>query len=152
MLDTLTGRLGATTPEQQRRVAFAAFDILYAALRGPSAEAIRRRRGLKHSSLTPLTASSPDSDHDRRDHSDAVLASQIRRPSARAVKHLTTIDFRSTKPSRLGKEHLRGRVALQERHPTLPSWLVRAPYRLLIPPTAHFAERSLRRSQAGRAP
>jgi len=36
-------------------------------------------------------------------------------------------------------------VARQERHPTLPNRLVRTPYRLLIPATAYFAERSLRR-------
>lgn len=62
----------------------------------------------------------------------------------KSVKHLTSIDFRSEGPNRLGKEHLRGRVVHEERHPKLPSWLVRLPYRMLIPPTAFVAERSLR--------
>lgn len=64
----------------------------------------------------------------------------------KSIKHLTGLDFRNEAPSRLGKEHLRGRVAREERHPSLPNWLVRTPYRLLITPTAHVAERSLRRS------
>ncbi|MCP4967038.1 MAG: molybdopterin-dependent oxidoreductase [bacterium] len=65
----------------------------------------------------------------------------------KSIKHLISIDFRNEPPNRLGLEHLRGRVAYEERHPTLPSWLVRTPYRILIPPTAHLAERSLRRSK-----
>ena len=66
----------------------------------------------------------------------------------KSVKHLTSIDRRSVAPRSLGKEHLRGRVALEERHPTLPSWLVRFPYRLLIPPTAAIAEHSLERARS----
>ncbi|MGB3735644.1 MAG: molybdopterin-dependent oxidoreductase [Ilumatobacter sp.] len=61
------------------------------------------------------------------------------------VKHLTTIDFRRTEPeSTLGaKEHLRARVALEERHATLANWVVRVPYRMSIIPTAIAAERGL---------
>ncbi len=63
----------------------------------------------------------------------------------KSVKHLVGIDLRQDAPRRLGKEHLRGRVEQQERHPTLPSWLVKYPYRAMIPPTALLAERSLRK-------
>ena len=66
----------------------------------------------------------------------------------KSVKHLIGIDFRSNAPQSMSKEHLRGRVALEERHPKLPNWLIRMPYRLLIPPTAFIAERSLRRHHA----
>ncbi len=57
-------------------------------------------------------------------------------------------DFRKDKPaSSVGpKEHLRARVALEERHATLPNWLLRIPYRLTIVPTALAAERGLRKS------
>lgn len=63
-------------------------------------------------------------------------------------KHLTRLDFRTERPaSMLGpKEHLRGRVALEERHARLPNWAVRVPYRLLIAPTAIAGERGLRKS------
>ena len=64
------------------------------------------------------------------------------------IKHLVGIDFRAEEPrSRYGsKEHLRGRVALEERHATLPNWALRVPYRLVIAPTALLAERSLRKA------
>lgn len=64
------------------------------------------------------------------------------------VKHLVGIDLRDTEPeSMLGpKEHLRARVALEERHATLPNWAVRVPYRLTVIPTALAAERGLRNS------
>lgn len=65
----------------------------------------------------------------------------------KSVKHIVSIDFRDKPPEHLGKMHLRGRVALEERHPTLPNWLLRLPYRLLIPPTALIAERTLSRSE-----
>lgn len=64
----------------------------------------------------------------------------------KSVKHLVAIDFRADKPRIMSKEHLRARVALEERHPRLPSWLLRLPYRLMIAPTAFVAERSLRRA------
>jgi len=66
----------------------------------------------------------------------------------KSAKHVTAIDFRSTEPeSTLGpKEHLRARVALEERHASLPNWLLRLPYRLTIVPTALAAERGLRNS------
>ncbi len=64
------------------------------------------------------------------------------------VKHLTAIDFRKHEPtSTLGpKEHLRARVALEERHASLPNWALRLPYRFMIVPTALAAERGLRTS------
>lgn len=70
----------------------------------------------------------------------------------KSIKHLISLDFSSVPPRKLGKEHLRARVALEERHPSLPAWLVRTPYRLLIAPTALVAERSLERSDAVGAP
>ncbi|MBI3686907.1 MAG: molybdopterin-dependent oxidoreductase [Actinobacteria bacterium] len=63
----------------------------------------------------------------------------------KSVKHLVAIDFRAEEPRVRSKEHLRARVSVEERHPTLPSWLVTLPYRLMIPPTAYVAERTLRR-------
>ena len=64
------------------------------------------------------------------------------------AKHLIGVDFTAAEPtSALGpKEHLRGRVALEERHASLPNWAVRIPYRLSIIPTALAAERGLRKS------
>lgn len=64
------------------------------------------------------------------------------------VKHLIEVDFCGSRPhSTTGKkEHLRARVALEERHSTLPNWLVRIPYRLAIVPTALASDRSLRKS------
>lgn len=61
----------------------------------------------------------------------------------KSVKHVRELAFRTTEPRRSWLEHLRGRVDLEERHPTLPNWLVRLPYRLLIPPIAYIADRSL---------
>ena len=64
------------------------------------------------------------------------------------VKHLVGVDFRAEEPtSTLGpKEHLRARVAEEERHSTLPNWVVRTPYRLAVVPTALLGESGLRRS------
>jgi len=64
------------------------------------------------------------------------------------VKHLVGVDFCAAEPtSTLGpKEHLRARVALEERHATLPNWAIRVAYRLAIIPTALAAERGLRTS------
>jgi hypothetical protein len=42
------------------------------------------------------------------------------------------------------KEHLRARVALEERHSRIPGRLLRWPYRLVVPITAVVAERTLR--------
>lgn len=66
----------------------------------------------------------------------------------KSAKHLIGIDFRAEQPkSSLGpKEHLRARVALEERHSSLPNWMLRRPYRLTIAPTALAAERGLRNS------
>ena len=63
------------------------------------------------------------------------------------VKHVETIELCDEQPaSRLGaKEHLRARVALEERHSRLSGRLVRWPYRLLVPVTAVLAERTLHR-------
>jgi len=61
------------------------------------------------------------------------------------LKHLVGLDFRHERPcSTLGpKEHLRARVAFEERHSSLPNWAVKAQYRLSIIPTALLAERTL---------
>ena len=60
----------------------------------------------------------------------------------KSVKHLTGLRLRGERPpGRL--EHLRGRVALEERHDRVPGNLLRWPYRALIVPTAMLAERSL---------
>ncbi|MDZ8173103.1 molybdopterin-dependent oxidoreductase [Microbacterium xanthum] len=60
------------------------------------------------------------------------------------VKHVAAIELHAERPvSTLGaKEHLRARVAEEERHSRWPAWLVRWPYRALVPPTAIAAERS----------
>ena len=65
------------------------------------------------------------------------------------IKHLIGLDFlHAEPPSTMGaKEHLRARVAAEERHSSLPNWAVKTQYRLLIIPTALVAERSLRRSE-----
>ncbi len=62
------------------------------------------------------------------------------------LKHLVGLDFRHEEPSStLGpKEHLRARVAAEERHSSLPNWAVKGQYRLAIIPTALVAERTLR--------
>jgi DMSO/TMAO reductase YedYZ molybdopterin-dependent catalytic subunit len=74
----------------------------------------------------------------------------------KSLKHLTAIEARPTEPQVGSKEHLRARVAAQERHPRLPSWAVRRFYRLLIAPTALIGERTLRRDSreaaSGRVP
>ena len=64
------------------------------------------------------------------------------------LKHLVGLDFRNEEPSSaMGpKEHLRARVAAEERHSTLPNWAVKGQYRLSIIPTALVAERTLRSS------
>lgn len=63
------------------------------------------------------------------------------------VKHVRAIEFVDDEPtSMLGaKEHPRARIDHEERHRFLPNWLVRTPYRLVIPITAHVAERALDR-------
>jgi DMSO/TMAO reductase YedYZ molybdopterin-dependent catalytic subunit len=63
------------------------------------------------------------------------------------VKHLVAIDFRGSQPpSAMGaKEHLRARVALEERHAKVPSRLIRVPYRLMVIPTTLAAERGMKR-------
>ncbi len=63
----------------------------------------------------------------------------------KSVKHLISLDLTASEPRTKSKEHLRARVALEERHPSLPSWLLRVPYRLVIAPTAVIAEHSLAR-------
>jgi hypothetical protein len=70
----------------------------------------------------------------------------------KSIKHLIAIDFRADRPRVRSKEHLRARVAVEERHPRLPSWMVRLPYRMTIVPTAHLAERTLRRHSAQVSP
>jgi DMSO/TMAO reductase YedYZ molybdopterin-dependent catalytic subunit len=61
------------------------------------------------------------------------------------VKHLVSLDLRTERPALGSKEHLRARVAAEERHPKLPASLVIWPYRILIPAVAHLSERTLRR-------
>jgi DMSO/TMAO reductase YedYZ molybdopterin-dependent catalytic subunit len=69
------------------------------------------------------------------------------------VKHVESIAVhRQQPPSRLGaKEHLRARVALEERHSRIPGRLLRWPYRLVVPITAIVAERTIRGSSGDTA-
>lgn len=66
----------------------------------------------------------------------------------KSAKHVVDINFVDEEPtSSLGaKEHLRARVAAEERHSKLPNWCLRVPYRLSIIPTALAGERGLRNS------
>lgn len=66
----------------------------------------------------------------------------------KSVKHMSRIELHADRPrSDLGaKEHLRARVALEERHSTRSGRLLRWPYRLVVPLTALLAEQALRRS------
>lgn len=70
----------------------------------------------------------------------------------KSVKHVESIELCHDQPaSGLGaKEHLRARVALEERHSRLRGRLVRWPYRLVVPLTAAVAERTLRRDEQRR--
>ncbi len=60
------------------------------------------------------------------------------------IKHLERIEvWREAPRSTFGaKEHPRARVALEERHATVPAWALRWLYRSLVPVTARLAERS----------
>lgn len=62
----------------------------------------------------------------------------------KSVKHVEAIELCDERPaSRLGpKEHLRARVAEEERHSRLPGPFLRWPYRLVVPITAVLAERT----------
>lgn len=62
------------------------------------------------------------------------------------VKHLVGLDFRHDEPTTSAKQHLRARVALEERHSRISGRALRVPYRVLIEPTARLSERTLRRS------
>lgn len=64
------------------------------------------------------------------------------------VKHVESITLHTGQPTSLlgPKEHLRARVALEERHSRIPGHLLRWPYRLVVPITATVAERTLRRT------
>lgn len=68
------------------------------------------------------------------------------------VKHVESIELHDERPASLlgPKEHLRARVALEERHSRIPGRIVRWPYRFLAPITAIVSERTLRSSR--RAP
>jgi DMSO/TMAO reductase YedYZ molybdopterin-dependent catalytic subunit len=68
----------------------------------------------------------------------------------KSVKHLVGFDIRRAQPKLGSKEHLRARVALEERHTRIPGRLLRVPFRMLIPPTAAMAERSLRAGPTSR--
>lgn len=62
----------------------------------------------------------------------------------KSVKHLVALELHDHRPtSWLGaKEHLRARVAFEERHSRVPGRLLRVPYRLTIPVIALTSERS----------
>lgn len=64
------------------------------------------------------------------------------------VKHVHRIEVHLTPPpSRYGRiEHLRARVALEERHATVAGHVLRLVYRALVPITAILSERSLRKT------
>jgi DMSO/TMAO reductase YedYZ molybdopterin-dependent catalytic subunit len=63
------------------------------------------------------------------------------------VKHVESIALHRERPASLlgAKEHLRARVALEERHSRIPGRVLRWPYRVLVPITASVAERTLRK-------
>jgi len=65
----------------------------------------------------------------------------------KSVKHLSRIELHADRPhSGLGaKEHLRARVALEERHSVRSGRVLRLTYGLVVPLTAVLAERALRR-------
>ncbi len=69
------------------------------------------------------------------------------------VKHLAEIEFLDREPAGDygAKEHLRGRVELEERHGRLPNWMVRRPYRAVVPLTAIWGERALAERPDGAA-
>ncbi len=111
----------------------------------------RRRVGfLSQDALAPdvLLATHVDGQPLGSRHGGPVRLVAPRQYGYKSIKHLTSLDFRAQPPRLMSKEHLRARVALEERHPRWPSWMVKLPYRLLIPPTALIAERSLRRFEA----
>lgn len=62
------------------------------------------------------------------------------------VKHLTMLNFQHHEPAVVARQHLRARVAREERHVRLPGRALRLPYRMLIGPTARLSERTLRRA------
>ncbi len=67
------------------------------------------------------------------------------------VKHVEAITLHNERPASLlgPKEHLRARVALEERHSRIPGRLLRWPYRLVVPITVIVAERTLQRKLEG---
>lgn len=68
----------------------------------------------------------------------------------KSVKHLCALEIRHTRPASSSPvEHLRARVALEERHPKVAGRLLRVPYRLLIPPTIVMAQRAARGGRTG---
>ena len=70
----------------------------------------------------------------------------------KSAKHLKRIEFVEEQPdgSFGKKEHLRARVANEERHSTVANWLLRTPYRLTVVPTALAADRGLNKSARSR--
>lgn len=62
----------------------------------------------------------------------------------KSVKHLAALGLHQTQPRLGSKEHLRARVADEERHAWVNGRLLRWPYRAMIAITAFLAERSLR--------
>lgn len=72
----------------------------------------------------------------------------------KSVKHFCALEVHVAQPaSTLGsKEHLRARVALEERHSRFPGRLLRLPYRIVIPLTITLAERAARPAPPDPAP
>ena len=64
------------------------------------------------------------------------------------VKHLTGLSVHLKPPRSSGRniQHPRARIRLEERHATVPAWLLRWPYRLLIVPVALRGRNALTRS------
>ncbi|MCW2833123.1 MAG: putative molybdopterin-binding oxidoreductase [Nocardioides sp.] len=52
------------------------------------------------------------------------------------VKHFMTLNFQHHEPAVVSKQHLRARVALEERHTRLSARALRLPYGMLVGPTA----------------
>ncbi len=95
-----------------------------------------------------LVATTLDGEPVPRRHGGAVRLVSPKQYGYKSVKHLTRIEFVHGEPASSlgGKEHLRARIDHEERHATLPNWLIRFPYRLMVVPTALMGDRGLRNS------
>ena len=83
-----------------------------------------------------------------RRHGGSVRLVSPKQYGYKSAKHVKRIEFVHEQPeSSFGsKEHLRARVELEERHSSLPNWLLRVPYRLSVVPTALVADAALRKA------